>query len=406
MTMKATQSSLYKDRYGRSMKSMSFESRAQLRRSYIAQNPRWRHPVVGYLLCPFIVALGMLSTLFFQESLGNLNFPGSLLILTILFIALCWGVGPALVAIILSTILLDYYFISPIGQLFFKSWQDASQLLPFSISGLTIALITAQRERARLKALGVEQELQAYAEELEAANRKLKEANETKDHFLSIASHELKTPVTTIRGQAQLMIRRLSKQKDLSPEMEAISTTLTKINDQTTRLTALIDDLMDVSSIRAGKVELNKRKCDLKDICQEVVEDQRLLSGRSITLDMPTAPVKMQVDCERLAQVFVNLISNAVKYSPEGTPIEVTLGKQDTTALIQVRDYGKGISKDQQERIFETFYRTPDAQSSSKRGLGLGLAISKDIIERHDGRIWCESEPGQGSVFFVELPLR
>ena len=202
------------------------------------------------------------------------------------------------------------------------------------------------------------------------------------------------------------MIRRLSKQEDLSPEMEAIGSTLNKINDQTTRLTGLIDELMDVSSIRAGKVELRKQKCDLKDTCREVVEDQRLLSGRVITLDVPSMPVKMQVDCERLAQVFVNLISNAVKYSPEESRVEVTVSKQDHIALVQVRDYGKGISKDLQERIFETFYRTPDAQSSSKRGLGLGLAISKDIVERHDGRIWCESEPGQGSTFSVELPLR
>ncbi|MDQ2884745.1 MAG: HAMP domain-containing histidine kinase [Chloroflexota bacterium] len=404
MTMKATQSSTYIDRRGRSMRRMSFEDRVRLRKNYVAQSPRWRHPVVGYLLSPFIVALCMLILLFLQKTLGVLHFSATFLILPVLFAALFWGVGPAIIAIILCTLLLDYYFIAPIGQLFSKVWLDASQLLPFVISCLTIALITAQRERARLKALATEQELQIYADELEATNKKLEEANETKDRFLSIASHELKTPVTTIRGQAQLMIRRLAKQHD--PEMEEIGTTLNKINDQTKRLTTLIDELMDVSSIRAGKVELHKRKCDLKDVCREVVEDQRLLSGRVITLDAPSEPMKMQVDCERLAQVFVNLVGNAVKYSPEGSPVAVSIGKQDRVALVQVRDSGKGIPRDQQERIFETFYRAPDTQTSSKRGLGLGLAIAKDIIERHEGRIWCESEPGQGSTFFVELPLR
>jgi len=404
MTMKATQSSTYIDRRGRSMRRMSFEDRARLRKNYVAQSPQWRHPAVGYVLCPFIVALGMLTILFLQKALGLLHFSGSFLILSVLFTALFWGVGPAILAVILSTLLLDYYFISPVGQLFAKTWLDASQLLPYIISGLTIALITVQRERARLKALSTEQELQAYADELEATNKKLEEANETKDRFLSIASHELKTPITTIRGQAQLMIRRLAKQHD--PEMEEIGTTLNKINDQTKRLTTLIDELMDVSSIRAGKVELHKRKCDLKDVCREVVEDQRLLTGRVITLDGPSEPMKMQVDCERLAQVFVNLIGNAVKYSSEENPVEVSIGKQDHVALVQVRDHGKGIPRDQQERIFETFYRTPDTQTSSKRGLGLGLAIAKDIIQRHEGRIWCESEPGQGSTFFVELPLR
>jgi signal transduction histidine kinase len=283
------------------------------------------------------------------------------------------------------------------------SWQDTAQLIPFVIAGLTIALITAQRERARLRALGTEQELQAYAEELEVANHKLEEANQTKDQFLSIASHELKTPITSIRGYTQLTIRRLTKQKDLSPEMEDVSATLQKINDQTSRLTSLIDELMDVSSIRAGKLELRKQKCDLRDICREVVKDQRLLSGRTITVNMPEKAIMIQVDQHRIEQVFANLISNAIKYSPDEQPIEVILQQYDGTTTVRVKDFGQGIPKDEQERIFETFYRTPDAQTSSKRGLGLGLAIVKDIVERHNGRIWCESTPGQGSTFFVEL---
>ena len=386
------------------MKRMGLEHRIQLRRSYIAQAPRWRHPAIGYLLSPLIVALGMLCILFLQKMLGTPHFSGSFLILSVLFTALLWGVGPAILAIILSTLLLDYYFIQPVGSLFSKTWTEAAQLLPFVIAGITIALITTQRERARLKALAAEQELQSYADELEATNQKLEDANEMKDHFLSIASHELKTPITTIRGYAQLLMRRLPKQRD--PEMEDIGTTLNKINDQTKRLTSLIDELMDVSSIRAGKVELHKRKSDLKDICHEVIEDQRLLSGRTITLHEPEESLKMHVDRERLSQVFVNLIGNAIKYSPEESPIEVDISKQDSSALVEVCDSGKGIPRDQQERIFETFYRAPDAQTSAKRGLGLGLAIAKDIVERHEGRIWCESAPGQGSKFFVELPLR
>ncbi len=403
--MRATHPRVYIDHRGRRMGRMSFAQRTTLRKMYLAQHPSWRHPFVGYVLCPFIVALAIMCTLFLQKALGEIRFSGSFLVLAILFLALFWGVGPALIAIALGTVLLDYYFVPPVGQILAGKWQDTAQLVPFIVAGCTIALITAQRERARLRALDAEQELHAYAEELEVANHKLEEANQTKDQFLSIASHELKTPVTSIRGHAQLTMRRLAKQKDLSPEMEEIGTTLNKINDQTTRLNSLIDDLMDVSSIRAGKLELRKQKCDLKDICREVVEDQRLLSGRTITLSVPEKAVKMQVDCDRLAQVFVNLISNAIKYSPDESPVEVVLSERNAMALVQIKDFGKGISKDQQESIFEIFYRTPDAQTSSKRGLGLGLAISKEIVERHNGRIWCESEPGQGSTFFVELAL-
>ena len=405
MTMRATDSRIYIDRRGRRMERMSLTQRTALRKIYLAQYPGWRHPLVGYVLCPFIVALAMLCTLFLQKMLSWLSFPGAFLILSILFLALLWGAGASLFALLLSTLLLDYYFVPPIGHIMPTTWNAAAQLVPFIIVGLAIALITAQRERARLNALGAEQELHAYAEELEIANRKLEEANQTKDQFLSIASHELKTPITSIRGHAQLTMHRLTKQKDLSPEMQEIGATLKKIDDQTTRLTSLIDELMDVSSIRAGKLELRKQRCDLRHICRTVVEDQRLLSGRAITLGMPEKVVKMQADCERLEQVFTNLISNAIKYSPEGSPVEVTLSVQGAKTLIQIKDSGKGIPKDQQEHIFETFYRTPDAQTSSKRGLGLGLAISKNIVERHNGRIWCESEPERGSMFFVELPV-
>ncbi len=402
--MRATHPSVYNDSRGRHMQRMSFSQRASLRKAYIRQNPNWRHPLVGYILCPFIIAVAIMCTLFLQKALNITHFASAFPILAILLVALLWGVGPALITVALGTVLLDYYFIPPVGQIFSGSWQNTVQLVPFIIAGCTIALITVQRERARLQALGAEQELQAYAQEMELANRKLEEADQMKDQFLSIASHELKTPVTSIRGHAQLTIRRLEKQKDSSPEMEEIGKTLKKINDQTSRLTILIDDLMDVSSIRAGKLELRKQKCDLRDICREVVEDQQLLTGRPITLHMPEHTVNAAVDRDRLAQVILNLISNAIKYSPEGSPIEVMLEKRASNALIQIKDAGKGIPKDQQEHIFETFYRTPDAQTSSKRGLGLGLAISKNIVERHDGHIWCESEPGNGSIFFVELP--
>jgi|SRR5579875_140753 signal transduction histidine kinase len=393
-------------RTGHPLKLMSFEQRAELRKRYVRNIPRWRQPVVGYVLCIPLVVRALMTTLSVEHMLHHFYVFGSIEFLAVLFLAIFWGVGPAFSAVLVSTLLLDYFFIATPGKFWVQSWEDAIQLLPFIVAGITIAIITAQRERARLNALAAEHVLESYAQELEVSNQKLDDANQMKDRFLSIASHELKTPITTIRGQAQLILRRLSKQKELSPELESIRSTLARINEQTTRLTLLIDELLDVSSIRTGKMELRKRRCDLRELCSEVVNDQQLLTGRTITLDLPSTPVETHVDSDRLAQVMVNLIGNAVKYSPEGSPVEVHVCQNGEHALISVRDHGSGIDKDQQEHIFESFYRTPDAEASSKRGLGLGLAISKDIVERHRGRIWCESEPGQGSTFFVELPLR
>lgn len=392
------------DQQGQRLKFMSFEQRAELRQRYKAKTPRWRHPIIGYFASIPLVILGIYATLSMQKMLGQLYLSGSLMVLAVLFTALFWGVGPALLAIALSTLALDYFTLPSVGVLSITSWQGLFQLFPFIITGLIIALIVAQRERARLDSIAAEQELQSYAQELEEVNQKLKDANQMKDRFLSIASHELKTPITSIRGQAQLMLRRLSKQSQLSPEMATINTTLEKINAQTDRLTTLINDLLDVSSIRTGKLALRKQPCDIRELCRQVVDDQRLLADRSIQLDMSPEPIEVQADGDRLSQVLVNLISNAIKYSPEKSAVEVCVGRVGDNVRIKVHDYGRGIAKNQIEHIFDPFYRTPEAEKSSQRGLGLGLAISKDIVERHNGRIWCESEPKKGSTFYVELP--
>jgi len=383
-----------------------------LRKQYAATIPRWRRAPVGYFMSILFVGAALLGTLFFRYMPGVVVFSDSFFILSVLLTALFWGVGAAIFSLVLSSVLINYFFVSPVGQLNLYNWNGVSQVLPFVIAGLVIALITGQRERARLQSLAAEQELQAYAEELEASNEKLKEVNhqlkdtdELKDRFLSIASHELKTPITSIRGQAQLAIRRLAKQKTSTPEIEGMSTTLEKINEQTTRLTSLIDELLDVSSIRAGKVELHKRHCELVSLCRGIIEDQQLLTGRTIVLSAESPTINLSADCERLTQVIVNLVTNAIKYSPEGKLIKVSVQQEETHACIEVQDSGKGISEQQLPHIFDTFYRTPDAQASSKFGLGLGLAICKDIVERHGGRIWCESKVGKGSTFFVELPL-
>ncbi len=377
-----------------------------LRNQYVATIPRWRRPLVGYFTSILLVGGALLGTWFLRTVFASLSFPDALFMLSVLLTALLWGAGPAIFALMLSTLVLDYFFVTPLYQLNFTNWNGVAQVIPYMIAGLVIALITGQRERARWKSMATEQELQAYAVELEEANTQLKDADQLKDRFLSIASHELKTPVTSIRGQAQLAIRRLTKQKNPSPEIEGMRSTLEKINEQTTRLTSLIDELLDVSSIRAGRVELHKREFELVALCQGIVEDQQLLTGRTIVLSSEAPTIVILADRDRLSQVVVNLISNAVKYSSEGSEIQVRLSQDDAHVCIEVQDYGRGISDKQLPHIFDTFYRTPDAQASSKFGLGLGLAICKDIVERHGGRIWAESQFGKGSTFFVKLPKR
>src|SRR5258708_8291768 len=393
------------DSRGRPLKLISLEKRIELRRLYVAQMPSWRHPLAGYLAVVPLVALGLGAVLLLKNLFSNnFYFPDTPMMLAVLVVALFWGVGPALLGVLLGALALDYFYIPPVMQFAIPHWDGMLQMLPFVVVGLVVAIITGQRESARLRALMAEEEANQRPNDLPPPHQTLTNANRLKDQFLSMASHELKTPITTIRGQAQIALRRLSRQRDLPSELTVTSQALEKIDEQTRRLNNLVDDLLDLSSIRAGKIGLQKNECDLLEICREVVEDQRLLSGRTIELESSSPEVKLQGDCNRLSQVVVNLLSNAIKYSPEGSPVRVLVSERNDLAVLKVWDTGKGIAKDQQAYIFEPFYRAPDAQVSSKRGMGLGLAISKDIVERHGGRIWCESKRGQGTTFIVELP--
>jgi len=327
----------------------------------------------------------------------GLILPGVFLCLALVLEAFLWGAWPAIVTLILAIGCLNYMIV-PAGRWLPTNWVDAFELLLSAIVGSLLIGITVQRERARIKALVAEGEALAHANEWEMMSQ-------MKDRFISMASHELKTPVTTIRVQTQFMLRRLSKQKEMGPDKEFLVKSLQRIDEQTGRLTMLIVDLLDGSRTRGDRIILNRRSHDLNEICQNVIEDQCLLTERQIVLDVPNSPVEVYVDADRLAQVIINVVSNALKYSPEGSPVEVSIGQDAEYAFVRVRDYGHGIAKEDLPRIFEMFYRTTDAEATCAGGFGLGLAIAKEMVELHEGRIWCESELGQGSTFFVELPL-
>jgi len=394
------------DRKGRPLALMRLQRSAEMRKRYIAQIPRWRHPLVGYLFTLPFVGLAISLALLEKNHIYDFYFSGAPFFLAIVLVALFWGTGPALFSVLLSTLTLDYFYLPPFGRFTITSWPGMLQILPFFLAGIIIAIISGQRETARRNALFAEQTLHDHAAELEQANTELEQIDQMKDQFLSMASHELKTPITTIRGQAQIMLRRLSKQKEMTRDLSDVRTALEKINEQTDRLNALVDDLLDLSSIRAGKIPLRFSRFDLREVCRAVVEDQRLLGDRTIDLEVQDTPLMLKADSDRLSQVVTNLVNNAVKYSPNETTVQVRVYQRDKTTMIEVHDAGRGIPKEEQKRIFETFYRSPDEHTAKQSGWGLGLAICKDIVERHGGCIWCESRPGEGSTFFVELPLK
>ena len=239
---------------------------------------------------------------------------------------------------------------------------------------------------------------------VEERTRELREANEAKDLFLSIASHELKTPLTTLKTMTQLTRRRLEKTG--ASETQFLATMERAIQ----RLETLVHDLLDTARITSGKLTLRQERVDLIDLCQQVVAEQQMAGDREITLQiqgkLPDV-LEMDVDRDRMGQVLTNLLSNAVKYSEPGQPVMVTMRKAGDEVVIAVRDRGPGIPPEHLPYIFDQFYQVTgtDVQTGSRIGLGLGLYISRDIVERHGGRIWAESEVGKGSTFSLALPL-
>ncbi|HBI22464.1 MAG TPA: hypothetical protein DDY37_07795 [Legionella sp.] len=232
----------------------------------------------------------------------------------------------------------------------------------------------------------------------------LRAAIDVRDEFLLIASHELKTPVTTIKLQIQTLLRFL-KQSEGTVDVVKLIQFGNKIDDYVRRLTALIDDLLEVSRICAGKLSLNFNETDLSSLLDEAIDRAiPMLHMAGITVDKKIErPVMARVDKLRMEQVISNLLSNVEKYAP-GQPIEIQLQSQLDKVTLSVQDLGPGIPSHYLEQIFDRFERV-SADMTRTDGLGMGLYIARQIINAHGGKIWAESGVGRGSCFMIEIPI-
>jgi PAS domain S-box-containing protein len=238
-----------------------------------------------------------------------------------------------------------------------------------------------------------------------------------KDLFLSIASHELKTPLAALKGTLQLVERRLKRllatPENLTPGLSAFildfSKHLTTAVRQTDLQAHLINDLLDVSRITANTLELSLKRYDLAAVVSETVEDLRVTApDRLIQLILPAhTAVPVLIDVERISQVITNYITNAIRYSYPGKQVSVGLALEEERARVWVKDQGQGLSKEACREIWQRFHKARDVvvQSGSGKGLGLGLYICQTLVEQHQGQVGVESTPGQGSTFWFTLPL-
>lgn len=225
-----------------------------------------------------------------------------------------------------------------------------------------------------------------------------RELEKRKDEFLSIVSHELKTPLTTIKAFTQILQLQLKDNKVIYGYLE-------KMDSQIDRLTGLIKDTIDVSKIQAGKLELRKEEFDVDLLVDETINNLQIANNTHTIIKEGKIDVKINADRNRIEQVLTNLINNAIKYSPNSNEILVAVTADKKDVKVDVTDYGIGISEKEQQNIFERFYRVKNVSEDRFYGLGLGLYISNDLVNRHGGQIKVKSKEGEGSTFSVILPL-
>ena len=235
----------------------------------------------------------------------------------------------------------------------------------------------------------------------------LKEAEYLKDEFIGVAAHELRNPLAVLKGFAGMLVYQTARGKGakLAPwQKEALE----EIDVATSRLDKLTEDLLDVTRLQAGRLVLSRSPTDLVALIRHAVTQRQMTTRQhAFSLDTEHTSLVVEVDRERIEQVLTNLLSNAIKYSPQGGPIELTIREEvePHTALLSIRDRGIGIPIGQQAHIFGRFVRAENARASEITGTGLGLFLSRELVERHGGRLWFESTEGAGSTFFMTLPL-
>lgn len=227
-----------------------------------------------------------------------------------------------------------------------------------------------------------------------------KEFDERKSEFISMASHELKTPVTSMNLFIEVLEKRLAGISD-----ERVKKSIASLKEQANRLKDLVSDLLDISRIETGKLRFHYETFRIDESIEEMIESLAVTIQRHKIQLLQKEPLTVYGDRHRMHQVLINLIINAIKYSPQEEKINVKVVRDNTNALVSVKDFGIGIAKKDQQRIFERLYQGTNAEEKTFPGLGMGLYISKEIITRHGGDIWVESAKGKGSTFYFRIPL-
>lgn len=288
----------------------------------------------------------------------------------------------------------------------------------YLVSSLQRALQTHQmRRQIREQQEALEQYTHQLEQMVDERTRELIEANEAKDLVLGVVSHELKTPLAALKGLLQLLHRRAERvvsvanrqPREVNAFFEVLPDTLARAVHQVDVQTHLINELLDLSRITAGTLNLSLSPCNLVTLVHETIDDLSLLApDRALLLALPEqSSVDVLVDPERISQVVTNYVTNALRYSPADQPIQIGLTLEEEHVRVWVQDHGPGLSEEAQREVWQRFRQVKGiaVQHGGEKGVGLGLAICQTLIAAHQGTVGVESTPGDGSTFWFTIPL-
>jgi signal transduction histidine kinase len=334
--------------------------------------------------------------------------PYMTFVIAVMVAAACGGLKSGLLATALGAVAGVYFFVTPYAGLRIGDAGEGLACALFVIAGVTISAICEAlhgvRRRLEAKQSQLEQEVtdrqRAEAAARESAAR-LKEADRHKNEFLAVLAHELRNPLAPIRNAVRML-------RECGPDAPELRWGQEVIERQVEWLVRLVDDLLDVSRISRGKVELRKERVALQAIVEGAVAASRPLiegHGHELRVALPPGLIHLDADAVRLAQVLTNLLTNAAKYTEEGGCIWLTAGRQGGDVVVSVRDTGIGIAGDKLPDLFDMFFQVEHARGRSEGGLGIGLTLVRRLVELHGGTVEARSEgPGKGTEFVVRLP--
>lgn len=307
-----------------------------------------------------------------------------IVILLVLAVAVPWGLGPAVVAAVVSVASDNVLLREPIGRPAIAGYRDLFDLALFATVAIVVSGLMRRAHTARI-----------VAQEAAARERRVREE---RDRLIATVTHDLATPLSVLNGTVQFV-----KHRGVSAELDW-SRLLTRLETASARATSLVRMLADAQALESEGFELNLAAHDLRALVAPIADMMDRFSDRHpVVVAVPDTPVMVRADADRLQRVIENLVSNAIKYSPDGGTVEISVAQEGTDAVLRVRDYGIGISVEALPHIFERSYRAPEAMSAP--GLGLGLSIAAQVVARHGGAIAAASASGPGTVVSVRLPL-